>query len=329
MTFTRLVTKCIAFLSPDDDHLPTDHCAGCQQQPHHSATSRNNPHLPAAATKSAGSSSKVASHLHKRCCVKPQEPKEPKIKKTTATWKLNCAKLISGAKSTSSSSSSALSPNTSLHSVDHHHLPSLLNTSATTCGSAEFHLHETATTTTPSASCRTADAHLFDFPSPSTTANQQLSIVEDNHTPNEDCDETARLQRAREIARGVEPPPGYLPMSEVRNTKESLKAFATEMSDTTKQPLLGSMPASIVMLKAHPLDEHAVAAASSIAATIGEEAMRRLLPNLGMAEEEMLPNAQQQSSTCPRVVQPIHSQVIKKLLHQLHVNVLISVSFIL
>lgn len=318
MTFTRLVTKCIAFLSPDDDHhhLPLDHCAVCQQ--HHQPSQlrqQTKLHLvPNTIGKSSASKSESAHH-HK--------PKETKIKKTTANWKLNCAKLISGAKSTCSSStpsssaaSSVMSSSTNMHATE----PQPATTtppSATTCGSAEFQLHDTASSPPPSHHFKET---LFSLPSTNATVNH-LSIVEDTtNVPNEDCDETARLQRAREIARGVEPPPGYLPMFEVRHSKVSLNVLAVELSDANQQqPILGSMPAAIINLNDQPVADTinarvdngkaVVSAAESIASAIGEEAMQRLLPSLVMTESTAV---EEHHHPRQHIVgpPPIHSQVM-------------------
>ncbi|XP_046989139.1 uncharacterized protein LOC124594778 [Schistocerca americana] len=43
--------------------------------------------------------------------------------------------------------------------------------------------------------------------------------------PIEDCDERARIERAREIAEGVEPPPGFLPSAHIQISLDEFTAF--------------------------------------------------------------------------------------------------------
>lgn len=168
--------------------------------------------------------------------------KEVKIKK--ANWTLNCAKLIGskanniGSSATPTSSSSSNINNavqteksnpcicTSYKKVDEHTNPisGLLNTTgiisqshnlisqknpavllqtipllpnATTMGSASINL---------SGISRIERDNLFSIPQ-----LQDFSRINAEDYPNEDCDETARLRRALEIAEGVEPPPGFMP----------------------------------------------------------------------------------------------------------------------
>lgn len=289
MTFTRLVTKCIAILSPDNDHLPLDHCTVCRQP-----TCRFYQ-----AQLHATSKSSSASGRKKQCCTKLQEPKEAKFKKTTANWKLNCAKLISGAMSTCSSSSSPSPSNPTMHCPE----PASTNhtsTSTTTFGSAQFQLHDNISVSahhSPSSQHTDLQAP----PSMKTTSAEPLSITEDPN--NEDCDETARIQRLHEIARGVEPPPGYLPMLDVRDSKNPRTTYTHGCCDTAK-PLLGSMPSEIVKLDTTNTSSHA-------SSQIGEEAMRRLLPHLAITETNDHKLHQRQ---------PIHSQVINiSHFHQNHI----------
>lgn len=65
----------------------------------------------------------------------------------------------------------------------------------------------------PSATDRDVNSPLLDF-----------SRFNPDDYPIEDCDETARIQRALEIAEGVEPPPGFMP--NVANTTPSVATLA-------------------------------------------------------------------------------------------------------
>lgn len=320
MTFTRLVTKCVAFLSVDDDHYPPplDHCAVCQKLQHQNVSHQ----IPAAAaiSKSSSNSSKSSSasaHLLNRCGVKAHhEPKEAKVKKATTNWKLNCAKLISGAKSTcSSSSSSSTSTSSSSTYTKNADLPQPASpTTATTCGSAEFQLNDHHTGSTQSA----PPAHhllvedLFNFPAAS--ANH-LTISEDDtsnrSTTNEDCDEAARLQRAREIKRGVEPPPGYLPMFEVRQPKDA------GLKGSEENPILGSMSAEILCINAtlqldgNRQENGTTVAASAPKSTIPEDAFQ-LLRSLEMPERNIVSEEHHPHIGGPTT---IHSQVMFYIIH--------------
>lgn len=95
------------------------------------------------------------------------------------------------------------------------------------------------------------------------TMNQQslldFSRFNTDEYPIEDCDETARNQRAREIAEGVDPPPGYLPAAPIINRPQ-------------QQPQL-PMPASIIQQAIAAAAARAAAAAASSAAATTPSAM--------------------------------------------------------
>lgn len=81
--------------------------------------------------------------------------------------------------------------------------------------------------------------------------------------PIEDCDEEARIQRALEIAEGVEPPPGYTPTSQAfqsssKNSVSQQKLPTQQFIDHTKQSKSGTMATAAVAAVAT-----AAAAASS------------------------------------------------------------------
>lgn len=164
MTLRKLVTKCFEFLSPDEI---ADHCPACQQlQLHRNSQSKK-------------------SHLTKRCCAKPQEPKETKIKKT-ANWKLNCAKLISGGSKSSNASSTSVNVSSSVNAAQ----------SSFGCVCAGYRkVDEPTATTVGSADIQldTAPLQPNNIEPAAPLLDQLLGLAQRNDDfPNEDCDETAR-----------------------------------------------------------------------------------------------------------------------------------------
>ncbi|XP_031630573.1 uncharacterized protein LOC116345400 [Contarinia nasturtii] len=143
------------------------------------------------------------------CCEKhnltSKDTKELKSKKPNWSIKLNCAKL-KGIKSLSSSFSQQ--PSTS---------PSSSSTMAKNSDNSTTESNNVGKQTT---TCTTVSGQ-----SPTTLLidNSALIVVtmdqQDQWYPDatDDCDKKARLQRALEIAEGVEPPPGFISSSSVKS----------------------------------------------------------------------------------------------------------------
>lgn len=134
--------------------------------------------------------------------------------------------------------------------------------------------------------------------------------------PLEDCDETARNQRAREIAEGVDPPPGYLPaapiiqqlplpasiiqqaiVSAAARAAAASSAAAAAAASTPSAMMVAAMSAAVNAASGVPTAEPA-----TLFGTLDDAALHMVLPNLVPHSDDM-----------PRLV--IHSQVcMRKLL---------------
>lgn len=71
------------------------------------------------------------------------------------------------------------------------------------------------------------DIHIASSVSASSSAEYLIDMSKFNPEdyPIEDCDERARLERAREIAEGVEPPPGFLPSGHIQMSIDEFTAL--------------------------------------------------------------------------------------------------------
>lgn len=108
--------------------------------------------------------------------------------------------------------------------------------------------------------------------------------------PIEDCDKKARLQRALEIAEGVEPPPGFMSSS-------SQKPNATQQSHS-----------STVALTLSDADASANVATEAASVTPAEQHWHIMQCTNNAALRLMLPNLLQHPEDIPR----IHSQVWRR-----------------
>lgn len=228
---------------------------------------------------------------------------------TIQNWKSNCAKLITS-KSTSAAALAAVTlassvatsslgkPNavvcTSYKRIDDQTHPAVdqqlpisstpSSMNATILGSASIILD-------PSAAAIDATGRdvILDISSPLL----DFSRFNPDDYPIEDCDETARIQRALEIAEGVEPPPGFMP--NVVNAAPLVASFAT-------------VPKTIV-----PTAESACASAPpvlpiSTTATVVSNALLNANWHSFSAQIQMdMPNLSSAVDDAPRIV--IHSQV--------------------
>lgn len=131
--------------------------------------------------------------------------------------------------------------------------------------------------------------------------------------PIEDCDETARIQRALEIAEGVEPPPGF--MSSLSSSSKQSPIVSSAVIHKTIAP-----KAAVNTCEVSPSTlAVAVAAASSASAAAAAFQKREANWRAFSSQLQMdIPNA----DDVPRIV--IHSQVMRSLHLLYNVRQLIS-----
>lgn len=150
---------------------------------------------------------------HKGTCMSKEVSRNNSSKKKRNHWVLrfNCARLKSGSGSSAAGSENDIAePNvgcdtcvcTGYRRTEDHHLGAgvVFETASLQQGKSDSAVNSDSSSSEEDRDCSSRTRPVID-----------LSKFNPEDYPIEDCDERARLERAREIAEGVEPPPGFRP----------------------------------------------------------------------------------------------------------------------
>lgn len=163
-------------------------CSGCKQSQKHTLRKKSTATVCLACCGDSGHTSPAAA---------------VKVKAKTS-WKLNCAKLITG-KSSAISTAASSTPSSPEHRS---------TSAACVCTSyRKMDEREAQAPSTSATAIGSADIRLGPLPpvpqQQQQPQQQRNSTVDHSDDEDEDCDETARQRRAREILNGIDAPPGF------------------------------------------------------------------------------------------------------------------------